>query len=259
MTCTTPDGIQARMSLSGRTAFVTGAASGIGNAVVEAMGQAGAYVVAADIQPVPDGAAQRVCRLDVSDGEAVTACARDVLADLGHLDILVNVAGVLQTGSATALSDEEWGRTFGVNTDGVFHTCRAFVPQMVARRSGSVVVVGSNAAGIPRASMAAYAASKAAAAAYTKCLGLEVAPQGVRCNIVAPGSTDTPMQHGMWSSSTGRDAVIAGDLSSFRPGIPLGRIADPADVADAVVFLASDAARHITMQELYVDGGASLR
>lgn len=248
-----------RRSLKGRHALVTGAASGIGRAVVAALAADGAVVVALDRQPLVDEVTRHTWRLDVSDAEAVNDCAEEVLAELGHLDVLVNVAGVLHTGAATDLTDEQWGRTFGVNADGVFHVCRAFVPHMVARGSGSVVTVGSNAAGVPRTAMAAYAASKAAAAMYTKCLGLEVAPHGVRCNVVAPGSTDTPMQHALWSDSGARQRVIEGDLSTFRPGIPLGRIADPSDVADAVVFLASDAARHITMQELYVDGGASLR
>ncbi|MFD5456818.1 SDR family oxidoreductase, partial [Streptomyces olivaceus] len=129
---------------------------------------------------------------------------------------------------------------------------------------GAVVTVASNAAGVPRAGMAAYAASKAASVMFTKCLGLEVAPLGVRCNTVSPGSTLTEMQRAMWEhapggAEAGRRGVIEGDLAAYRTGIPLGRIAEPADVADAVVFLASDRARHITMHDLYVDGGATLR
>jgi 2,3-dihydro-2,3-dihydroxybenzoate dehydrogenase len=133
---------------------------------------------------------------------------------------------------------------------------------MTARGRGSIVTVASNAGGIPRTGMAAYAASKAASVMFTKCLGLEVAGQGVRCNTVSPGSTLTDMQRGMWAAGD-EDAsarrVIEGDPAAYRTGIPLGRIADPADIADAVVFLASDRARHITMHDLYVDGGATLR
>jgi 2,3-dihydro-2,3-dihydroxybenzoate dehydrogenase len=103
--------------------------------------------------------------------------------------------------------------------------------------------------------MAAYAASKAAATLFTKCLGLELAEHGIRCNVVSPGSTDTAMQRGLQTL----DAAVAGDLGRYRVGIPLGRVADPADVADSVLFLASDRARHITMHDLYVDGGATLR
>lgn len=98
---------------------------------------------------------------------------------------------------------------------------------------------------------------------FTKCLGLEVASRGVRCNTVSPGSTLTDMQRALWTASTDQEEatrrVIEGDLATHRTGIPLGRIADPADIADAVVFLVSDRARHITMHDLYVDGGATLR
>jgi 2,3-dihydro-2,3-dihydroxybenzoate dehydrogenase len=99
---------------------------------------------------------------------------------------------------------------------------------------------------------------------FTKCLGLELAASGVRCNTVCPGSTLTDMQRAMWTASgttaeTGARHVIEGDLAAHRTGIPLGRIADPADIAEAVVFLASDRARHITLHDLYVDGGATLR
>jgi 2,3-dihydro-2,3-dihydroxybenzoate dehydrogenase len=107
--------------------------------------------------------------------------------------------------------------------------------------------------------MAAYAASKAAATKLTRCLGLEVAEYGIRCNIVAPGSTRTPMQDAMWAAGSSPAAVIEGSLETFRSGIPLRRMAEPSDVADAVVFLLSDQASHITMTDLYVDGGATLR
>ena len=106
--------------------------------------------------------------------------------------------------------------------------------------------------------MAAYGASKAAATAYLRSLGLELAPHGIRCNVVSPGSTDTPMLRGMWSGDDESPAVIAGDAASFRLGIPLGRIARPEDIAQTVLFLCSDAARHVTLHDLRVDGGATL-
>jgi 2,3-dihydro-2,3-dihydroxybenzoate dehydrogenase len=106
--------------------------------------------------------------------------------------------------------------------------------------------------------MAAYAASKAAAVMFTKCLGLELAGDGIRCNVVAPGSTDTPMLRGMWADGDGAATVLAGSPGAYRVGVPLGRIGAAEDVADAVLFLASDLARHITMHDLYVDGGAAL-
>ncbi|KYF48969.1 2,3-dihydro-2,3-dihydroxybenzoate dehydrogenase, partial [Sorangium cellulosum] len=168
------------------------------------------------------------------------------------------VAGVLRVSSALALTDEDWERTFAVNTRGVFNVGRAVARRMVPRRSGSIVTVGSNAARTPRVNMSAYAASKAAAAQWTKCLGLELAQHDIRCNVVSPGSTDTPMQRALWADDRGAEAVIAGNPAAFKLGIPLRRIATAEDVAAAVLFLLSDEARHITMHDLCVDGGATL-
>jgi 2,3-dihydro-2,3-dihydroxybenzoate dehydrogenase len=198
-------------------------------------------------------------RVDVRDAAAVQSMVDRVENDLGPVAVLVNVAGILHLGPVTELSDEDWARTFDVNTTGVFRMCRAVARLMVTRRGGTIITVGSYAAGVPRMHMAAYAASKAAAAHFTRCLGLELAAHGIRCNVVAPGSTDTGMQRLLWTDERGEAAVVAGSLSTYRVGIPLGRLAQPDDIAEAVAFLASDRARHITMQELYVDGGASLR
>jgi 2,3-dihydro-2,3-dihydroxybenzoate dehydrogenase len=246
---------------AGRLVLVTGAAQGIGAAVVRAFARDGCHVVATDRQNpgVRDqpGVHQRV--LDVRDAAAVATVVRDVEESLGPIDVLVNVAGVLRTGPVRACSDADWREVFAVNVDGVFHLSRAVAGPMAARRRGTIVTVASNAAGVPRMAMAAYAASKAAAAHFTRCLGLELAGSGIRCNVVSPGSTDTPMQRGLWTGGAGPATTIAGQPEQFKAGIPLGRLAEADDVADAVVFLASDRARHITMQDLYVDGGAGLR
>ena len=106
--------------------------------------------------------------------------------------------------------------------------------------------------------MAGYSASKAASSLFTRCLGLELAEYGIRCNVVSPGSTETPMLQSMWEDESGRQATLKGSLATYKLGIPLGKLAQTRDVAEAVCFLASDAAGHITMQDLYVDGGASL-
>ncbi|GGK35912.1 2,3-dihydro-2,3-dihydroxybenzoate dehydrogenase [Pilimelia terevasa] len=248
-----------RMLNSGTVALVTGAARGIGAAVTRAFVDAGATVAALDVDAV--AATERVLPLatDVSDSGAVERAVAEAEQQLGPISVGVSVAGVLRPGTVCDTSDEDWAATFAVNTSGVFHVLRELGRRMARRGAGSLVVVGSNAAGVPRANMAAYAASKAATTMLARCLGLELAGSGVRCNVVSPGSTDTEMQHRLWTDDNGPERVIAGDLASFRVGIPLGRIADPADVADAVLFLASDRARHITMQNLYVDGGATLR
>ncbi|KJS54436.1 2,3-dihydroxybenzoate-2,3-dehydrogenase [Streptomyces rubellomurinus subsp. indigoferus] len=256
-----------RSEFDGAVAMVTGAGQGIGAAVARALAAEGAVVAAVDRNPGPlaalaaDSPAVRPYALDVTDSQAVDETVDLIERQLGPLAVLVNVAGILRTAPVVELADEDWAETFAVNATGVFHASRAVGRRMAARGAGAMVTVGSNAAGVPRAGMAAYAASKAAATMFTRCLGLELARSGVRCNIVSPGSTDTEMQRALWGADpeAAERRVIDGDPGAWRVGIPLGRIAAPADIADAVVFLASDRARHITMHDLYVDGGATLR
>lgn len=248
-----------------RLALVTGAAQGIGAAVVRALAHAGFRVAASDMNP--EGLRDLVTELTAAghDVHGLVLDVRDTTAvnravhSLGPIDVLVNVAGVLRVGSVLETADTDWQAVFDVNAFGVFRLSRAVARGMVARRRGAIVTVASNAAGVPRMNMGAYAASKAAAAHFTRCLGLELAGSGIRCNVVSPGSTDTPMQRGMWTDGTDAATTVAGRPEAFKVGIPLGRIADAEDVAAAVVFLTSDAARHITMHDLYVDGGAALR
>ncbi|MBI1622539.1 2,3-dihydro-2,3-dihydroxybenzoate dehydrogenase [Aquamicrobium zhengzhouense] len=246
--------------LEGKLAFVTGASGGIGRALVAQLLAEGTRVVATDldISQIADlGCETRA--LDVRDSAAVDAVIAEVEATLGPIDYGCNVAGILATDIVTETDDATWRNVFAVNTDGVFHVSRALARVMTPRNKGAIVTVSSNAAGIPRHAMAAYAASKAASTMFTRCLGIELAPHGIRCNIVAPGSTLTPMQTGMWADENGAKNVIAGSLETFKAGIPLGKLATPDDIADAVVFLLSDRASHITMADLYVDGGATMR
>lgn len=234
------------------SAVVTGAARGIGLAVARALAAEGHAVAAVDLQETADDTVTSYVA-DVSDAARVEEVVAAAERELGPVTLLVNVAGILRPGPVVDCDAGDWEDTFAVNTRGVFLTSRAVARLMRSRRTGSIVTVSSNAAGIPRSGMAAYAASKAAATMFTKCLGLELAEYGIRCNVVAPGSTDTDMQRPFAAKA------VAGDPASFRTGIPLGRIATPQDIADAVLFLASDRARHITMHDLYVDGGATLR
>jgi len=251
--------------MKGQLAIVTGAAQGIGAAVVAALVQQGARVAALDIQAEalqyamqPYGDRVTSYALDLSRSQEVGAVVERITAELGMIDMLANVAGILRMGSICECSDQDWERIFAVNTHGLFYLSRAVARHMMAHKRGSIVTVGSNAAAIPRMHMAAYAASKAAACHFAKCLGLELAPYGIRCNIVSPGSTDTEMQRQLWQSGSDASTVIAGSLPHYRTGIPLGRIADAQDIAKTVLFLLSDAARHITMHDLRVDGGATL-
>ncbi|MCK9920725.1 2,3-dihydro-2,3-dihydroxybenzoate dehydrogenase [Frankia sp. AgPm24] len=250
-------------------AVVSGAAGGIGAAVVEQMAHAGARVVAVDRD---QARLERLATVYRADGLDVTTRCLDVGAQaavaelidwiertIGPIDALVNGAGVLRTGPVCATSAADWAEVFTVNATGVFHLSQAVAARMAPRRRGSIVTIASNAAGVPRRDMAAYAASKAAAAHFTRCLGLELGPLGIRCNVVSPGSTDTAMGRAAWPGDDGVRGVITGSLADYRTGIPLGRVADPHDVADAVLFLLSERSRHVVLHDLYVDGGATLR
>lgn len=254
--------------MEGKVAVVSGAGSGIGEAVARALGAAGAEVAAVDCDE--DSLHTAVSKLNAG-GLKATAFPTDVtresdvrrtmsriMRDLGGVDLLVNSAGILRPARVGRTSLQDWSATLAVNATGVFLLSRAVIGSMAARGGGAIVTVASNAARVPRTGMAAYAASKAAAVMFTKCLGLEVAHLGVRCNIVSPGSTETPMLQTLYGDDGGPQLSITGNPDQYRVGIPLRRLANPVDIAAAVLFLLSDTAGHITMQEVTVDGGAGL-
>jgi 2,3-dihydro-2,3-dihydroxybenzoate dehydrogenase len=254
--------------IDGAVAVVTGAAGGIGSAVVDALASQGATVAALDRdadrleKTVAAAVADRrdvvALPVDVTDAALVADAIDRVENEVGPIAILVNAAGVMRTGPLLELESVDWAETFAVNATAVFEVSRLVARRMAARHKGCVITVASNAATVARVGMSAYCASKAAAAMLTRCLGLEVARYGIRCNTVSPGSTDTPMLRALWTDESGPAKTLGGSLDEYRLGIPLRRIATPADIADAVTFLAADQARHITMHDLCVDGGATL-
>ena len=266
--------MSASSELDGRPVLITGAAGGIAGAIARSFADGarslhlwdladGVHDVAAQLRG--DGVNAEAACVDVSSSIAVEKEFGQLVAAAGPPGVVVHAAGVLQTGSALTLAPEDWDRCLGVNATGTMNVLRCAAREMVAAGGGAIVAVSSNAASMPRADMAAYCAAKAAATAFARSLALEVAGDGVRVNIVSPGSTDTPMLRGMVGADTSaamsereRAGSIAGDADKFRLGIPLRRSAEPEDIAAAVRFLASDAARHVTMHDMRLDGGATL-
>jgi 2,3-dihydro-2,3-dihydroxybenzoate dehydrogenase len=253
------------LQFEGKQVWVTGAGQGIGYQIALAFRQLGARVVGIDRHFESElGTRQgkrypfKTVRLDIADRAQVAQTCRQLLLETPRLDVLVNAAGVLRLGALETLSEEDWKSTFDINVGGVFYLLRELIPQFKAQRGGTIVSVASNAAHVPRMNMGAYCASKAALVSLSHCAALELAEFGVRCNLVSPGSTDTPMLRAMLPGGAGLQRTIDGLPDMFKLGIPLKKIATAKEVANAVLFLASDLASHITMQDLVVDGGATL-
>jgi NAD(P)-dependent dehydrogenase (short-subunit alcohol dehydrogenase family) len=240
-------------ALGGRIALVTGAAQGIGRSVALGLARAGATVVCGDVKESSTAGEIRSSAgdahdllLDVSDPASI----EDGFAfvdTVGGIDILVNNAGIFPRSPVLALDTAEWDRVLAVNLRGTFLCSRAAASRMRAQaRGGRIVNITSGAAFVPTPLSAAYAASKAGIVAFTRVLALEAAPDAVTVNAVAPGLTDTAQPRSFYSDD---------DLRAITTRIPAGRIAEPEDIAPAVVFLCGDEAGYLTGQTLHVNGG----
>jgi NAD(P)-dependent dehydrogenase (short-subunit alcohol dehydrogenase family) len=240
--------------LAGRRALVTGAGSGIGEGIALAMGRAGAFVIAADINgeaairtAARIGADAAAYALDVTDREGVDALAATIQAAHGPIDVLVNNAGIIRRGKVEdAGTRADWDATLAVNLDGVYNMVTGFLAQLKATK-GAIINIGSIQSFIALRNSAAYTASKSAVRGLTKALAIELSPQGVRVNAIGPGLIATPLNE--------RARQNPDYMSQFADRIPLGRIGTPDDIAGPAVFLASDLARYITGITMPVDGG----
>ncbi|MDP5253796.1 MULTISPECIES: 2,3-dihydro-2,3-dihydroxybenzoate dehydrogenase [unclassified Vibrio] len=255
--------------MSERVVLVTGCAQGIGFAVMEALLQQGKRVIATDknIELLKENSAHlseqyphhlRCDALDLSQMEQIEAQIEQWQQDGGQITELVSCAGILHLGPLHQMTLSEVKHTFEVNTFGTLALMQAIAYQMPHDQKPAMVIIGSNAANTPRPNMGAYGASKAALHMMVKCFAIELAEQGIRCNIVSPGSTLTKMQKQLWNDQYGEQQVIEGDSRTYRLGIPLQKLATPEEIAQSVLFLLSPAASHITMHDLRVDGGATL-
>lgn len=235
----------------GKTAIVTGAASGIGQEMARQLHDEGATVFAADLSTdgVPPGCT--ALDVDVCDEQAVARMVAAALDATGKIDLLFNNAGIGSTADVLTCTTEEWDQLFRVNVRGVFFGIRAALPHMLARRSGSIVNTASVAGLVGLRDRAAYCASKGAVVALTRQVALQVADQGVRCNCVCPGTVDSP-----W---VGRLLAKSGDPEKARAALvarqPMGRLGRPVEIAKAALYLASEDAAFVTGEALVIDGG----
>lgn len=243
------------MLLSGKAALVTGAAQGIGRAIAAALAREGAAVALVDVdaegvrraaQELSDSGATTIYdTVDVSDYAQVEGAVKKALDSLGGLHILVNNAGITRDALLARMSDADWDSVIAVNLKGTFNGIKAVARPMMKARWGRIINIASIIGQIGNAGQANYAASKAGVIALTKTAARELAPRGITVNAVAPGFITTRMTE-----------VLADEVKQrMLAGIPLGRFGRPEDVAEAVVFLASEMAAYITGQVLRVDGG----
>jgi NAD(P)-dependent dehydrogenase (short-subunit alcohol dehydrogenase family) len=254
--------------VAGKVALVTGAASGIGRATAAALAREGASVVLTDVQvALGEQAAAEIakaggkavfCRQDVTSEEGWVEIVGGIEREHGRLDVLVNNAGTAVAGFVIDLTLDEWRRQQAVNVDSVFLGTRAALPLMrKGGRGGSIVNISSVAGLRGAARLSAYCASKGAVRLFTKAVALECAAMkdGVRVNSVHPGIIETPI----WSNLGEPGSNLPPDLDTLAElRVPLGMKGQPADIANAVVFLASDESRYVTGEEMVIDGGMTI-
>jgi 3-oxoacyl-[acyl-carrier protein] reductase len=256
--------------LAGRVAVVTGAGSGIGAASARLLARAGASVVCADVDEaranvvadeiVADGGTADAVGCDVSRRTDVERVVQDAAASYGRLDVMGNIAGIMQESLVVDTEESELDRVLGINLKGVFFGCQAAARVMTAQGSGSIVNMSSGAIDSPREGLVAYAMAKAAVAQLTKTLAVEVGPSGVRVNAVAPGYVVTAMTMQRYTRPDGSidENARAAVIEPLRQRSALRRIGDPDDIAAAVLYLASDASGFVTGQILRPNGGISM-
>lgn len=249
------------MDFRGKTALITGGASGMGAACAREFASAGANVVIVDLNdPLAKIVAAEIGALeavigDVSESAFCNRAVQTALSRHGRLDILVNCAGIIHRADDQGTSDENWRRVMAVNVDGVFFMSRAAVAAMKKQGRGVIVNFGSIWGGVGAAGVVAYCTSKGAVHNLTRAMALDHVKDGIRINAVCPGEVNTPMlASGRATPPTPEDLKKLGETM-----VPMGRLADPVEIARVVVFLASDGASYMTGSMVTVDAGYTAR
>lgn len=239
------------MRLEGKVAVVTGAGQGMGRAIARLFQAEGAKVVGFDVHlaAVQEtlGAAGLALDVNIADSAQVNAAFEQVVAKWGGVDVLVNNAGIGSVDKFADIPDETWARVIGVDLTGAFYCARAAVRVMQAKGIKGAIINTSSVSAVSGDGPAHYCAAKAGLMGLTRCMAKELAPQGIRVNTLVPGPTNTPMMQGIpdeWAQ-----AIIA--------GVPMGRMAEPEDIARGALFLASSDAGFVTGQNLAVNGGSA--
>jgi 2-keto-3-deoxy-L-fuconate dehydrogenase len=248
--------------LKGKVALVTAAGQGIGRAIAASFITEGASVVATDLaEDKLKGLAAKQCRrLDVLSFADIEALAGDVAGEFGALDILVNCAGYVHQGTVLDCTDKDWDFSFDLNVKSMHRMIKAFLPAMLAKKSGSILNISSAVSsirGVPNRYV--YGATKAAVIGLTKAVAADFIRQGIRCNAICPGTIESPSldeRITTLSKETGRS--FAAVQQDFVARQPMGRLGTPTEVAALALFLAGDEASYITGQAHLVDGGMAL-
>ncbi len=243
------------LDFKGKTALITGATGGIGRQIAKKMHAQGATLALTDISMDALKAFQAelgervfVYSANLTDSDSLNALVKAVEADLGKIDILVNNAGITKDGLSMRMTDEQWQKVLDINLTAGFKLARAVIPGMMKRRYGRIIGMASVVGVMGNAGQANYSASKAGMIAMSKCMAQELASRGITLNCVAPGFIKTAMT----------DALPQEAKDRLIKTVPMARLGTPEDIANAVVFLASDEASYITGQTLHVNGGMAM-
>jgi len=247
---------------SNKSVLVTGATSGLGEAIALAFAESGARLaITGRNTQRGDVLVARLCEVgeeaffvagDVTDRSFCDELVAQCVSRYGGLDVCVNSAGVIHHATVDGTSDEAWHETMAVNVNGVFYMCRAAVRAMRAKRRGVIINIASDAGLSGSRHLAAYCASKGAVVQLSRAMALDHGPDGIRVIPVCPGDVDTPMLRGEFED---RGLTVAQGLEESAAGVPINRVCTPEEVADLVLYAASDAARFMTGYPLVLDGG----